>query len=718
VEEERSSSMSTLVNRYPGKCSCGKQVGAGAGTAIRINGRWHVRCAECLKPEPNPNNGRRAIEADGTIWIPYSDSPEQRSLLRSFPVPYGARSPWDPEKKVWRASVERADLRRTLELARRLDLEIAPELLEQEKETTEEAKAAAQIDGLYAFQIDGVEFLASGERRLLGDDQGTGKTVQTLAALPRSGYLPPVLAIVPSSVKFNWKIEAAKWAPQYKAVVLSGRKSFRWPVAGEIVIINYDILPKAAERTKNMKGDALKTHEEFIESTPKGMVLVVDEVHNCRNNSGRMRKVRGIAGASARVWGLTGTPLMNHPDQLYRVLRTIGCAYKALGSWQTFLRLFNAVPCQYGGYEWGAPAAEVPERLRRVMLRRVKAEVLPDLPPKRYQVLTVNGVDKSLKREMDLLWEEWQDVIEAGELPPFEEFSRMRRMLAAARTPIVLDWVEPYEAAETPIVVMSAHRAPIDALGERDGWETITGSVSSDQRQQIVERFQAGELKGLACTIGAAKEGLTLTRASTMLFVDLDWTPALNIQAQDRIHRIGQMAEGVLYVRMTSEHPLDQHVSALIARKMELIERSIEKLIQVDANAIKAETEARADRDRRLREAAAAAEKEEARVRCLEIQNKQVAKLGNSAKELELTDERVEAINAALKSMLEVCDGAVLKDGEGFNKPDAARSRWLYRLGLEEEDAQRAALSMLQSYQRQLRDTYPILWSDEKVEVS
>ena len=162
-----------MVNRYPGKCSCGKRVGAGAGTAIRVDGRWRVRCVACLVPEaPSSNNGRRAIEADGTVWIPYSDSPEQRSLLRSFPMPHGTRSPWDAEKKVWRASVERGDLKRTLELARRLGLDIAPELVVREEERTDEAKAAADIPGLYPFQVDGVEFLASGDRRLLADDQG------------------------------------------------------------------------------------------------------------------------------------------------------------------------------------------------------------------------------------------------------------------------------------------------------------------------------------------------------------------------------------------------------------------------------------------------------------------------------------------------------------------------------------------------------------------
>lgn len=722
-----------LPNKYTGRCTCGRDVAARAGVAVKdASGRWGVRCAVCAEqmvqsgalaaPEApaQPQDTRRAIAADGTITIPYSDDEGQRALLRSLPPPEGRRSAWDGDNRRWRASVSQSDLRRTLEVARRLSLEIAPELLARERQLTAEASAAAQIDGLYHYQVAGVEFLASGARRLLADDQGTGKTVQALCALPRAGDLPPVLVVCPNVVKHNWLAEAERWAPMYRRTALAGRKSFRWPERGEIVAVNYDILPPEAEKPSPKSKPEAKmaqeaAHEAFIASAPRGLVVIVDEVHNCRNDSGRTRRVTSIVRAAERGWGLTGTPLMNHPDQLWRVLRSLGLHGTVFGSWNNFVRLFRGSRGRWGGYEWGLPLPEVPERLRRAMLRRTKAEVLPDLPQKRYQQIAINGIGDELREELDRLWNEWQDVVtDAGELPPFERFSAIRQQLAASRVPAALEWVEPYEDAGEPVVVFSSHRAPIDALGAREGWATITGDTPAARRTEIVQRFQAGELRGVACTIQAAGVGLTLTRASVALFVDLDWTPAINVQAQDRLHRIGQTAESVLYVRMVSDHPMDQHITALIVEKMELIDRAIERLVKVapptTAGGASSGGQDEAARLAREAEAIRQAEREEARRRCVDITRRQRAKLGAEAPELPLTAERVAAVHEALAAMLAVCDGAVAKDGCGFNKPDAVRSRWLNVLGLNDEDAQRCALSMLQGYRRQLGERFPILW--------
>ncbi len=1001
-----------MTNRYPGTCKhCRKNVPAGAGHAVKKDGRWGVLCEGCgekagLKKEPErPVDERRLIEADGTIRIPFSRDEGQKSLLRSLPPPAGQRSGWDPDKKVWRASIAQADVKRSLEIARTLGLEIAPELLKLEGERTEEAVEADKIDGLYAFQPEGVEFLASGSNRLLADEMGCvdgeaevrlnragkgfamslgdlyhrfnggritggkywdrsiptyirslcdgdlrlnqirkvlnkgvrevvkitlksgktlrltpdhevrlssgkwieaqrlrsgsvvtvngqtvckscgkkgpvitypyakfvghcrtcmyrklrakptyktgkcfdksgyvlvsgqwehprcdrhgrvpehilvmeknigrfmrrnevahhqdnnpsnnaisnlqlmttkehnklhgskekyrhmdggvtgkggkvcfipitdtvlsvrkdgtahvydvvcadphrnfiangivvhncGKTIETLCALPRSGDLPPVMCIVPNCVKYNWRDEAAIWAPHYKVTCLRTKQSFRWPERGEMVMISYELLPKeAAYPSKKEKGKGLLAHLQFSKSAPKDLVTVIDECHNLRNNSLRKKRCTGIVKASARAWGLTGTPLLNHPDQLWRVLDSLSLAKIAFGSWNNFTRLFNATQNRWGGWEWGMPKPEVPERLRRVMLRRLKANVLPDLPPKRSQKLVSKGEDKALTAELDRLWDEWEETIVEGALPPFELFSKVRMQLAQSRIPDVLEWIEPYEDSKTPVIVFSAHREVIDTLEKRDGWETITGSTPSKKRSEIVKDFQAGKLKGIGATILAAGVGITLTKASTALFVDLDWTPAMNVQAQDRLHRIGQTADSVLYVRMVSDHPLDQHIQSLIAKKMELIDRAIERRVTVDPETLKDETSRRKAREERQKQQAAAAreaEEAEARERCQSITKRQREKLGENAPELDLTTERVEAISDALSDMLSVCDGATTKDGMGFNKPDAVRSRWLSVLTLADEDAQRCALSMLQGYSRQLKGRYPILWN-------
>jgi len=210
------------------------------------------------------------------------------------------------------------------------------------------------------------------------------------------------------------------------------------------------------------------------------------------------------------------------------------------------------------------------------MIRRTKAEVLPDLPRKQYTTISVNGLPKALRDVLDALDEEWSDVLASGSMPSFEEFSAIRAELAAARIFAMADIVAQHEEAGEALVVFSAHRAPIEALRVREGWMVVTGSETAEQRAEAVRRFQAGELKGIGLTIQAGGTGLTLTHASRMLFVDLAWRPCDNAQAEDRCCRIGQTAGSVQVTRLVSEHPLDKRVLDLLAEKQAVIEAAVE----------------------------------------------------------------------------------------------------------------------------------------------
>jgi SWI/SNF-related matrix-associated actin-dependent regulator 1 of chromatin subfamily A len=133
----------------------------------------------------------------------------------------------------------------------------------------------------------------------------------------------------------------------------------------------------------------------------------------------------------------------------------------------------------------------------------------------------------------------------------------------------LLGLVEDCEEQEEPVLVFSAHRAPVDACASREGWASITGDTSADERGRIEEAFQAGKLKGVAATIAAAGVALTLTRASRVIFADLDWTPANNDQARDRANRIGQ-TQSVLVTTLVADHDLDARIHDLIGFKRTL----------------------------------------------------------------------------------------------------------------------------------------------------
>jgi len=112
-------------------------------------------------------------------------------------------------------------------------------------------------------------------------------------------------------------------------------------------------------------------------------------------------------------------------------------------------------------------------------------------------------------------------------------------------------------------------------LGKRPGWGCIAGDVAANERRSLEHDFEAGRLKGLAATIGAGGVALTLVRASHALFVDLDWRPALNVQAEDRLVRVGQTANSVLIKRLLLDHPLDRHVMEVLAKKMRVIAAAV-----------------------------------------------------------------------------------------------------------------------------------------------
>ena len=146
-----------------------------------------------------------------------------------------------------------------------------------------------------------------------------------------------------------------------------------------------------------------------------------------------------------------------------------------------------------------------------------------------------------------------------------------RAELANAKLGTLVDLVEDYESAREPLVVFSYHRAPIAEVGARKGWGLIVGGTDALERTRLVEAFQAGKLKGIAGTIGAMGVGVTLTRAASVLFLDRDYVPANNLQAEDRCCRIGQ-TRGVVVTVLRARHPVDERVEAILARKQRMLE--------------------------------------------------------------------------------------------------------------------------------------------------
>lgn len=414
---------------------------------------------------------------------------------------------------------------------------------------------------LYPYQREGAAFLRSRRRALLADQMGLGKTVQALMAIPEQKNAA-ALVVCPASLLGNWMKEAHRWRPD-KSVMLYRRGDGQgiWPVANTLMVASYTQLPSP---------------EEAIQQAPPApTALILDEAHYAKNSQAvRTRSVRALARRAAAIWMLTGTPVPNRPSELWALAQSCGwIAEELFGSWDDFLRLFHATPKKFGGYDWGQPDASVPGRLKPWMLRRMRHEVLVDLPSKTYRTLDVD-VGK-LSREHA---EEWMQRLAAltddellAECGKPGAFSTLRAKLADLKQGDAEGMVHEYEEQAEPLVVFSAHRGPIQSLAHAFDAEPIMGDTPPAKRTALVEAFQAGRLGQLFGTIGAMGVGLTLTKAAHALFIDRAWTPADNAQAEDRLCRIGQ-TRGVLVTDLVSEHPVERRVYEVLRKKREMLD--------------------------------------------------------------------------------------------------------------------------------------------------
>lgn len=737
-------------NKFAKRCEvCGVKVEERAGyTALRrvvVSGseQWVTYCKStaCLPQEIVSALNARKLTADGRV-IGYEGEEWVKWVKRMPGARFVSAANGGP---FWRVSLHPSDRAQVLEIARKLKLDIAPELLtveptagmsEDEKELAELINtrlAYAKERGAYPYQLVGIKFLLENKRCLLGDEPGLGKTLESLSSIPSD---MGALVIVPASVKYNWAKEVKMWRPDLSVRVVSGRCDSLdvWPTIGEVVIINYDILP-----------DTPPPEDVGL----SGLMIIADEAHAFKNTRTKRHKVMKSWGKAAeRFVIMTGTPMTNRPPDLWGTLEVAGLAKKVFGSQSNFRKLFGVVGRGGAGTEWGMPDPSVPVLLRRVMLRRTQEEVLPDLPPyTRRTHIVSKQLDPGFLEELDEIYDNVKAELDAKQLPDFTRMAKVRSMLATVKIDDMLSVIKDYEENDTPLVVFSAHKAPVKAAASRPGWEMITGETSQLERQAIVERFQRGELCGLALTIAAGSVGITLTRASHMLFVDLDWTPSLNHQAECRIRRVGQKANHLTYTRMAFEHPLDMRVEELLQWKTELHVASIdavtdEGIVQVkrqetapslwagetyEPSIVKVVQETVEERQRRAAQSAAdmareAARKlvahrmeaqERARAMALEDKRKRQAEAsvhdwlhGLRAQVPAFVRNCIEdrhGLRDALVHLLGNCDGAQQHDGVGFNKLDAMTARRMTYLDIERDrNAAEAVALLLYKYRGQL----------------
>jgi SWI/SNF-related matrix-associated actin-dependent regulator 1 of chromatin subfamily A len=520
-------------------------------------------------------------------------------------IPKGAGFFWDPYDKVWWTKVPEvaAKLREYMDEAAIKALEEGS-LTSQNQDSSLPEASIVYPEGLspFPYQVEGAKFLLQKTGALLADEMGLGKTVQVLLAINSDPKINKVLVFCPASVKLNWVREANRWLVRpFDVRYLSGKAPEPISIPkdrGLFVVINYDIADAWSKELSKINWD----------------MLVLDEAHYLKNR--KAVRTRSILGEEKNIGlqspimaekkiALTGTPIVNRPAEVWPVLAWID--RRAWGSFWNYAKRYCNL--HHNGYGWDASGAsnleELSRKLSRYMLRRKKDEVLKDLPPKIRQVLELppNGATSLIAKEREL-WDKYSEELAKAKAAVeiakaeseeelkealsklrsvvrvyFQEMSLVRHQLALAKVPKALEHIQDVLESKDKVVVWVHHRDVAEAVFEglkEYNPVMVLGGSSAEERAEAVRKFQ--EDKSVRVFIGgitAAAEGITLTASDIAVFIELDWRPGKLLQAEDRIHRIGQ-TRNVTIQYLVFDGSLDAYMAKKLAEKMEIVSRAVD----------------------------------------------------------------------------------------------------------------------------------------------
>ena len=465
-------------------------------------------------------------------------------------------------------------------------------------------------ESLYSFQEIGVAFaeLTKGQV-LLGDEMGLGKGVMTLAWLSLHPEYRPVIAFVPGKLRSNWEKETNKWLPgETVQVIRSGKDTVS--TEASIIILSYEL--------------AAKHKLELLDLKPS--VVILDEVTKISNKKAtRTRVTLAIARNAPHRIALSGTPVRNRPAEFFNILNLLKP--------DTFPKFFSfalkycaAREDEFGwNFSGSSNEEELAEAVRPIMIRRLKNNVLKDLPPKRRLPIVVDlspeidrlykDADAELKealrafrtyqretktRDLGLEYQQYLSSFvpeSPGEEPSsyrtfawdvayaelgqdrmiaIAKLNLMRQIVGLGKAELVYDIAEDFLNAGEKLVIYGHHRRVLDTIESsfaKAGVRTVRvdGTSKDSDVAEAVELFQ--NEPDVTVFIGstlAAGQGLTLTAASNVLIVERQWTPADEVQAEDRLHRIGQ-SESVTAWYLVVKDTVDDKMNLIVEGKRKKI---------------------------------------------------------------------------------------------------------------------------------------------------
>ncbi|XP_029461238.1 DNA annealing helicase and endonuclease ZRANB3 isoform X2 [Rhinatrema bivittatum] len=406
---------------------------------------------------------------------------------------------------------------------------------------------------LLPFQKEGIKFaLKRHGRCMLADEMGLGKTIQAISVAYFYKNEWPLLIVVPSSLKYPWIEEMEKWIPELGPEdigVIECKTDIGRISTCKVTVLGYGLLTTDAQ----MLVDALYKQNY--------KVVLVDESHYMKSRSATRSKILlPIVQKALRAILLTGTPALGRPEELFMQIDAL--FPKRFGTWIEYAKKYCNAHVRYFGRrrQWDCRGAsnlnELYQQLSSIMIRRLKEDVLTQLPPKIRQRIPFD-LPKDVAKEINTSFEEWEKLMRAPDSvatntsSPFVQvmglITRMYKQTAIAKAGAVKDYIKMMlENDKLKFLVFAHHLTMLQAATEaviesKARYIRIDGSVPSSERVHLVHQFQNDpDTRVAILSIQAAGQGLNFTAATHIVFTELYWDPGHMKQAEDRAHRIGQ----------------------------------------------------------------------------------------------------------------------------------------------------------------------------------
>ena len=429
--------------------------------------------------------------------------------------------------------------------------------------------------------LNWLQFLRShGLAGILADDMGLGKTLQTLAHVlveKQAGRLDrPALVIAPVSLMGNWRREANRFTPDLKVLVLHGAERHEAAAdmaTHDLIIAPYSLLKRDRERWMKQAWH----------------VVVLDEAQNIKNANSDAAQVVAELNTRHRLC-LSGTPMENHLGELWSLFHFLMPGF--LGSQARFKLLFRTPIEKLGSSE---RLDQLRRRVTPFMLRRAKSDVATDLPPKQTAISTVEltgkqadlyetirlttekavrealankGLAKSQIQILDALLKLRQVCCDPRLVP----LAAAKKIKESAKLELLMELLPEMLAEGRRILLFSQFTSMLELIEEelhqrKLKWVKLTGQ--SQKRDALIEQFTSGQVPLFLISLKAGGVGLNLPQADTVIHYDPWWNPAVENQATDRAHRIGQ-TQSVFVYKLVAQGTIEERILALQARKAAL----------------------------------------------------------------------------------------------------------------------------------------------------